>query len=87
MYNGLLHLHNLLRWVVIILLLVALIRHLMAISNRRAYTNGDRKIDLFLMIAAHIQLLIGLYQWFAGPWGLKNIQNVGMSEVMRPQVL
>lgn len=82
MYTGLLHLHNILRWVVLILLLVALVRHAMAMSNRRAYTSGDKKINLFLMIAAHIQLLIGLYQWFAGPLGLKNINNLGMGEVM-----
>lgn len=82
MYNGLLHLHNLLRWVILILILIAIIKHLSGMTGRKPYTNGDRKLGLFLMISAHIQLLIGLYQWFVGPLGWNNIQNLGMSEVM-----
>ncbi len=35
-----------------------------------------------LMICADIMLLIGLYQWFAGAWGMKSLQNNGMKEVM-----
>ena len=83
MYTGLLHLHNLLRWVILILLLVALFRHLAGMNNKRPVSAGDKKVDLFLMIAAHITLLVGLYQWIAGPWGLKLIQSAGMSEVMK----
>jgi hypothetical protein len=83
MYEGLLHLHNLMRWVILILLLVAIYKSYTGMSSNRAYTNGDKKVGLFLMIAAHITLLIGLYQWVAGPWGLKNIQTLGMGEVMK----
>jgi hypothetical protein len=86
MYQGLLHLHNFGRWVVIILLLVAIVRSLSGLSGNKPFTNGDRKTGLFLMIAAHTMLLIGLYQWFAGPWGLHNIQNVGMKAVMKDNV-
>jgi hypothetical protein len=86
MYQGLLHLHNFGRWVVIILLLVAIVRSLSGLGGNKPFTNGDRKTGLFLMIAAHTMLLIGLYQWFAGPWGLHNIQNVGMKEVMKDNV-
>lgn len=86
MYTGLLHLHNLLRWVILILLLVSLFRHLSGITSRKPFTKGDKKIDLFLMISAHIQLLIGLYQWFSGPWGLKLITQNGMGTVMKNSV-
>ena len=80
MYNGLLHLHSVLRWIILILLLVAIFK---SMSDRsKPFTDSHRKIGLWLMIAADIMLLIGLYQWFAGPWGLKNIQNTGMKEVM-----
>ena len=82
MYEGLTHLHNFLRWVILLLLIVAVIKHLSGMSSGKAYTSGDRKVGLFLMIAAHIQLLIGLYQWFAGNFGLKLIQAQGMGEVM-----
>lgn len=83
MYNGLLHLHNLMRWVIIILLLVAIIKHYKGMSGARAYSGSDRKVDLFLMISAHITLLIGLYQWFAGALGLQNLQSKGFGEVMK----
>ncbi len=75
MYNGLLHTHNLLRWIILILLLVAIYQ---------AFTKkpGLSKSSLWLMIAAHITLLIGIYQWFTGHLGLKRIQEMGMSEVM-----
>ena len=82
MYNGLLHLHNLLRWVILVLILIAIFRHLTGMNSKRPVNAGDKKVDLFLMISAHITLLIGLYQWFAGPWGLKLLQSSGMGEVM-----
>ncbi len=83
MYTGLLHLHNFLRWVILILLLVAIIKAFMGMNGKKPFTPGDRKIGLFLMIAAHITLLIGLYQWAVGPWGLQNILNEGFGNVMK----
>ena len=81
MYNVLLSLHNLLRWVILILLVLNLIRHFAAIN--RPFNGTDKKLGLWLMITAHITLLVGLYQWFAGALGLQNIMNNGMSEVMK----
>ena len=83
MYTGLLHLHNLLRWVILILLVIAIIKSFSGMTGKRPFTKGDKKTGLFLMIAAHIQLLIGLYEWFFGAWGLKLIQNVGMGGAMK----
>ncbi len=86
MYQALLHLHNYGRWVVIILLLVALLRSLNGMIGNKSFTNSDAKIGLFLMIAAHTMLLIGLYQWFAGLWGFHNIQSMGMKAIMHDKV-
>jgi hypothetical protein len=83
MYTGLLHLHNLMRWVILLLLVIAILRHLSAMSSKRLVNKGDQKIDLFLMIAAHITLVIGLYQWIVGGFGLKSIQNNGFGVVMK----
>jgi hypothetical protein len=85
MYEGLLHLHSALRWVILILLLLAIFKSLG--GKTKAFTPGHRKTGLFLMISADIMLLVGLYQWFAGDWGLKSIQNNGMSTVMKNSVL
>lgn len=51
--------------------------------SERAFSAGDRKRGLFLMIAAHTTALLGLYLWFAGPWGLMNIRNLGFDAVMK----
>ena len=80
MYNGLLHLHSLLRWVILILLLVAVYRSL--VDRNSAFTNFHRKTGLLLVICCDIMLLLGLYQWFAGSFGLKAIQQVGFTELM-----
>jgi hypothetical protein len=71
------------RWVILILLLVAIFRAFTGMNSRKAYDNGDKKVSLFLMISAHIMLLLGLYQWIDGPWGLRNIQAIGFGEVMK----
>jgi hypothetical protein len=77
MYPGLLHLHNTLRWVILILLLLVLIQ---AITKKE----GIRKSSLWLLIAGHITLLLGLYQYFAGDSGFKLISSaVSFGEVMK----
>jgi L-asparagine transporter-like permease len=81
MYNFILGLHNLLRWIIILLLLINIIRHFAAIQ--KPFAAIDKKLGLWLMIAAHTQLLIGLYEWLAGAWGLHNITNNGMGQVMQ----
>ena len=66
MYNGLLHAHSGLRWVVLVLLLVAIFN---AFSKKKngTWTAKDKKITLFAMVFTHIQLLIGLYLYFNSP--------------------
>lgn len=63
METGMLHLHNVLRWVILLLLLVTLYQ---------AFTKKEsiRSSSLWLMIAAHTMLLIGLYQFIAGRYGI-----------------
>lgn len=85
MYKGLLHLHSVLRWVILILLLVAIYQTI--VNKNKQFSDGQRKTGLFLMICADVMLLLGLYQWFAGDWGLKSIQANGMSVVMKNPVL
>jgi len=78
MSTGLLHLHNLLRWVILIVLLVSIFQ---AFSQKE----GLKKTSLFLMISAHITLLLGLFQYFTSEVaGFKLIERVGgMGNVMK----
>lgn len=85
MYNGLLHLHSVLRWIILILLLVAIFKSLS--DKNKQFTPGHRKVGLFLMISADLMLLVGLYQWIVGDWGLKSIQANGMGNVMKSPLL
>jgi hypothetical protein len=84
MYNGLLHLHSGLRWIILLLLLVAIFN---SINKNKPFTSGHRRTALFLMISADLMLLVGLYQWFVGDWGLKSIQQNGMGTVMKNATL
>lgn len=85
MYQGMLHLHSVLRWVILILLLIAVYKSIA--GKNKPFTSGHRRTGLFLMITADIMLLVGIYQWIAGPMGLKSIQLNGMSVVMKNSVL
>lgn len=60
MYTGLKHLHSGLRYVVLILLILAIINAISGLVGKKAYTEGSRKLNLFTLISAHIQLLVGL---------------------------
>jgi hypothetical protein len=85
MYNGMLHLHSVLRWAILILILVAVYRSFA--DRNKPFAAGHRKNGLALMICADIMLLVGLYQWFACNWGLKSIQQNGFGNVMKNPTL
>lgn len=75
MNTGLLHLHNALRWVILISLL-------MSIYN--LYSKKDAlKTSKILLISSHSTLLLGLYQYFFGAVGVKMIQAAGMGVAMK----
>jgi hypothetical protein len=85
MYQGMLHLHSTLRWIILILLLLAVYKSFA--DRNKAFTPGHKKTGLFLMIACDLMLLVGLYQWFAGKtWGLINIKERGFGAVMKDPV-
>lgn len=86
MYTGMLHLHSFGRWVVLILILVAIFKHLSA--GNRPFDRADSKLNLFLTIAADVMLLIGIYLFFASDRaGYVFIENAGMGEVMKDRIL
>jgi len=64
MYGFVLAVHNILRWIVLILLVVALIRAYWGWFGKREWTSTDRKIGMFYSISLDIQLLLGLILYF-----------------------
>src|ERR1700722_15641397 len=57
-------LHSWFRYVLFVLVLVAIIQALIGWFGKKAYTEGNRKINLFAMISADIQLLFGIVLYF-----------------------
>lgn len=83
MQTGLLHLHNFLRWIILILLLVSLVKAYSGWQSKRPFAPGDKKVWLFTMISAHITLLLGLYQVALGRFGIFNTQLPEGTSVMK----
>lgn len=67
MYTGLLHLHNLLRYIVVILLIINVVKSFIGWLGKKEYTASDNKLSLFLLISVHLQLVIGLVLYFISP--------------------
>jgi len=68
MYNGLLHAHSGLRYLVLLGLLVIIVTSLMGWMNRKPYTATDNKLSLIVFIVTHTQLLVGLILYFVSPF-------------------
>ena len=81
LYSFLLHLHSILRWAVLLLLLVAIFNSLVA--GTRPFIRSDARTGSILVIFADLQLLIGLVLWFVGSKGYKIIQEQGWSSAMK----
>ncbi len=64
MYTFFKYLHSGLRYVVLILVVFATIQALLSWIGKKPYTETNRKLNLFALISAHTQLLIGLILYF-----------------------
>lgn len=67
MYESLKYLHSGFRFLVLLLVVLAIVQSLAGWLGKKAYTEGNRKINLFAMISVHTQLLIGLAVYFVSP--------------------
>jgi hypothetical protein len=67
MYEIFKDLHSGFRYIVFVLVLVAIIQSLMGWLGKKPYTEINRKINLFALISAHTQLLIGIVLYFVSP--------------------
>ncbi|MET4081235.1 Zn-dependent protease with chaperone function [Pedobacter sp. UYP30] len=78
MYNILRSAHSGWRYIVLILLLLAVIKAVSGWLGNKTYTPGDKKLNLFTLISAHIQLLLGLALYFMGDWYQKDSSNAAV---------
>ena len=83
MDTGLLHLHNLLRWVILILLVISIVKAYSGWQQKKTFSSSDKRIWLFTLISAHITLLIGLFQWLWGRYGILKIDLPEGESIMK----
>jgi hypothetical protein len=60
-------LHSGFRYVVFLMVLIAILQAFYGWLGKKPYTDGSRKVNLFSMIAVHTQILIGLILYFISP--------------------
>lgn len=56
------------RYIVIVLLLLAFVQALSGWLGKKPYTEGNRKLNVFALISAHVQLVFGLILYFLEGW-------------------
>lgn len=77
------HLHSILRWALLIVLLYSVFVSYNGMMKKQPFTPTQDKAGLWLTILADVQLLLGFLLYFLGGLGLKNIRQMGMGEVMK----
>ena len=55
------------RYVVFVLLIIAVVQALVGWLGKKGYTEGNRKLNVFTLISAHIQFVFGLILYFLSP--------------------
>jgi len=68
MYPALLHIHSFLRYLVLLLLVIVVVKSFVGWVGKLRFSNLDNKFSLWLLIVTHTQLLIGLFLYFVSPF-------------------
>jgi heme A synthase len=76
LYTILKHAHSGLRWIALLLMVVAIINAFTA-ANKREWKTGDKFLTLFAMVFVHIQLVIGIILYTQSPTAQLFLENMG----------
>lgn len=77
MYTVLLSTHNLLRWAVLIIGIIALIVAYRGWFGKRPFTESDARTNSLFAIIISIQFVVGLLLYFVSPIVQTGLQNFG----------
>ena len=80
-YSFFLQLHSGFRYIVLLLVLLAIIRAWADWLGKKSYSEGNRKLNLFAMISLHTQLLIGLVLYFLSSHVQFNSETMKNSDI------
>lgn len=82
MYEFVLSVHNVLRWLVILTALLAVVRALAGWFGGRPWTAADATANRWFVLAATVQFVVGLLLWgFLSPYGVAGFSD--MAATMR----
>jgi len=88
MHTGMLHLHSVLRWIILLVALWAIIKMAAGRSGSKPFTASDKKPALFFLIFMDLQLLVGLYLYFTSATvGFASFKEFSFGEVMSSTAL
>lgn len=77
MLTGLLHTHSLLRYILLALILISIFKSFSGWFGKKQYLPGDKKVALFTLISAHLQLILGLILYFMSPAVQTGLSDMG----------
>lgn len=77
MLTGLLHTHSLLRYILLAFILLTIFKAFSGWLGKKPYLPGDKKVALFTLISAHLQLVIGLVLYFVSPTVKVGLGDMG----------
>ena len=60
-------------YLALLMLVIVVANALIGVFSKKEFTEKDRKIALFGLIATHVQLLFGLILYFVSPLGFKSL--------------
>jgi uncharacterized Tic20 family protein len=75
MHSTLVHIHSILRWIILLTGIWAFVRALKGANGKTPYVAADNKASLFFSISLDIQFLIGLILMFISPWVTFNMKE------------
>lgn len=68
MYQALLYTHSFLRFLVLLLLILVIIKSFIGMSGRKGFGKADNMLSLSLFSVTHTQLLVGILLYFTSPF-------------------
>ena len=78
MYTGFLHLHNTLRWLVLVVALITLAKYFMAWFSHNRWKKSDNLLGVIFTAVMDVQLVVGLaLYFFISPITKAAFQNIG----------
>ncbi|MBL7953245.1 MAG: hypothetical protein JNM62_16175 [Flavobacteriales bacterium] len=78
MYTGLKHFHSFVAYIALLALTIAVVHAVISLVNKRPFTPTSKKIVLFGLVSAHVQMLFGLFLYFTSPMGFTNLNGEAM---------